>query len=92
MAFVVRAKAVNNTYMNTVRVHGYASTTNIRPDDPNKHTSTYMREIFVQRLIASQPKTMLLKVRKDLAEGFEPDLLNIVRKEEPKALHTVQEA
>ena len=92
MAFVVRAKAVNNTYMSTVRVHGYASTTNIRPDDPNKHTSTYMREIFVQRLIASQPKTMLVKVRKDLAEGFEPDLLNIVRKEEPKALHTVQEA
>jgi len=33
MAFLVRAKKVNNTYMATVRVHGYASTTNIRPDD-----------------------------------------------------------
>jgi len=51
-----------------------------------------MREIFVSKLIASEPRTVLVKVRKDLAEGFEPDLLNIVRREEPKALHTVQEA
>ena len=92
MAFVIRAKAVNNTYMNTVRVVGYASSTNIRPDDANKHTSTYMREMFVSKIVASAPRTVIVKVRKDLAEGFESDMLNIVRREEPKALHTVRDA
>ena len=92
MAFVVRAKAVNNTYMETVRVVGYASTTNIIPDNPNRHTYTYMKEAFVSKLVASSPRSMVMKFQKNLAEGFETDLLSLVRKEEPKAIHTVADA
>ena len=43
LAFLVRAKAVNNTYMETVRVVGYASSTKIMPDNQEQPTKRYMR-------------------------------------------------
>ena len=46
LAFLIRAKSVNNTYMEQMRVVGYASSTNIQPDNPEKHTFRYMKEIF----------------------------------------------
>lgn len=80
MAFLVRGKSVNNTYMDSVRVVGYASSTNVKPDNPERHTFTYMKEVFQSRIIASQPRTMVLKVQKNYAEGFDnqPGLLSIV--------------
>ena len=43
-------------------------------------------------MVATSPRTMILKVQKNLAEGFESSLLSLVRQPEPLALHTVDEA